>query len=482
MSLVLDLHEQGFVPGMNNDDMMENLTEYGNRLAQEKWKKYCTEGDNLIEDPHKRRTCAIMLETMERYLKSPKSLIETTDTSTVASFQNFAFPLIRTVFPNLITSGLVSVQPMLQPVGLVFYLNYKAGSSKGATTSGTNLFGSPSDGSGSNTATIDADYSSERITGEALGGTTSGTDTTIDGSLNWLPARPGTVTLTDGTNTFTDNGSGGFSHSAITDASSTINYTTGAIVITYGTAPGANTNITATYQYNSDATDAAHIPQIDLELASATVTAQPRSLRARWSMRAANHYRTQHGVEADAELLTVIGEEIRTEIDLEILNQLWTSAGSDAVTWSSSAGAGVSEVDHWRSLKRSVLQSSNNIFKATQRGMGNWIVADVDSVTYIESHPEFKPAASPPSYGIVPAGRLANMWDVYKNPFWPTGRGLVGHLGDSMVSTGYIYAPYLGMNVTPVITLDDLVSRQAMSTEYGKHMVNAKYYSRFTIS
>lgn len=36
----------------------------------------------------------------------------------------FAFPLIRQVYPTLIASDLVKVQPLDDPQGLVFYMNY----------------------------------------------------------------------------------------------------------------------------------------------------------------------------------------------------------------------------------------------------------------------------------------------------------------------------------------------------------------------
>lgn len=51
-------------------------------------------------------------------------VIEGTDLAVqVGNFGQFAFPLRRQVFPNLIAQDLVSVQPMDRPVGLIFYFD-----------------------------------------------------------------------------------------------------------------------------------------------------------------------------------------------------------------------------------------------------------------------------------------------------------------------------------------------------------------------
>ena len=39
--------------------------------------------------------------------------------------ERFALPLIRRIYPNLIANELVSVQPMKEPSGKIFYLDYK---------------------------------------------------------------------------------------------------------------------------------------------------------------------------------------------------------------------------------------------------------------------------------------------------------------------------------------------------------------------
>lgn len=42
-------------------------------------------------------------------------------------FENFAFPLVRRVFPPALAPQLVSIQPMTAPVGGIFYMDYTYG-------------------------------------------------------------------------------------------------------------------------------------------------------------------------------------------------------------------------------------------------------------------------------------------------------------------------------------------------------------------
>jgi len=73
------------------------------------------------------------------------------------------------------------------------------------------------------------------VSGEALSTNSGGAST---GTIDNLPVVPGTVVITDGTNTYADNGQG-----VLTGApagTGTVNYSTGAVTITGGAATGNN--------------------------------------------------------------------------------------------------------------------------------------------------------------------------------------------------------------------------------------------------
>ncbi len=85
----------------------------------------------------------------------------------------------------------------------------------------------------------------QEVSGEVLGAG-DGTATQFSGTLAAaLPIEPGTLSITDGTETFTDDGSGRLVGDA--GGSGTINYTTGAYSVTFNAAVGNGTNVTGDY-------------------------------------------------------------------------------------------------------------------------------------------------------------------------------------------------------------------------------------------
>jgi len=111
------------------DPKMKYLIEE-NAERTKKW-AYLTEG---IEDgsplgKQKRLQTEVLLENMEWYLNY---LQETSQITNVGAFPTFAFPLVRRIFPKLIAQNLCSVQPMSQPTGKAFFLDFRYGTAKGS--------------------------------------------------------------------------------------------------------------------------------------------------------------------------------------------------------------------------------------------------------------------------------------------------------------------------------------------------------------
>jgi hypothetical protein len=45
-----------------------------------------------------------------------------------------------------------------------------------------------------------------------------------------------------------------------------------------------------------------------------------------------------------------------------------------------------------------------------------------------------------------------------------------------MIDAGYVYAPYMPIMTTQMITLEDFASRQGWATQYGKKAINPRLY------
>jgi len=93
-----------------------------------------------ITDDATRQMTAVLLENQAKSIltenaRESGSLQEATTVGNLGTFQKFAFPLVRRVFPELIANKICGVQPMQGPVSQIFYLGYnRAGRDAGGAS------------------------------------------------------------------------------------------------------------------------------------------------------------------------------------------------------------------------------------------------------------------------------------------------------------------------------------------------------------
>jgi hypothetical protein len=67
--------------------------------------------------------------------------------------------------------------------------------------------------------------------------------------------------------------------------------------------------------------------------------------------------------------------------------------------------------------------------------------------------------------------------DIHVDPYFPRAAILVGRRGTSFLESGYVYAPYVPLQVTPTIFgIEDFVPRKGVMTRYAKKMVRPDMY------
>ena len=254
------------------------------------------------------------------------------------------------------------------------------------------------------------------------------------------------------------------------------------------------------------------IPEIDIKIESIAVTAATRKLRARWSPELAQDLNAYHSMDAEVELTQILSEQIALELDREILNDLLTEANGANLYWSRAPGKFVDKengaevsltstlaagpaftgtVREWyETLVETIIDVANTIHRKTLRGSANFIVVGPDVATILESSVLYKPSysldgqgqvSSPMSLGAEKVGSLSNRFTVYKDPYFPRNKILVGYKGGSYLETGYVYAPYVPLIVTPTIFApEDFTPRKGVMTRYGKKMVRSDFYGTVT--
>lgn len=489
---------------MLNEEARRTIVDksYVGSLIQ-KWRPFL-EGlpERSDTDRYRLGVTAVLMENQSQYLKG---MTEETRSTNVGSFTKYIFPVLRRVFPNLIANDIVSVQPMTAPVGAVFFLDYKYGTTKGGVTSG-DVF--PRD--------FNRHYSSEYVDGETIGtgdGTNyGGAGTALAATVTFKPVQPlnadrgfsviiKQINNTTGAvvQTATDNGAGGFTGDATAGA---INYTTGAITaFKFTTAPTLSHLIKAYYFYDSELNS--QVPTVNLDVTKSPVEANSRKLKATWSAEAAEDLKAFQGIDAETEIVSAIAREIALEIDRDVIQQLYAASTGTTATFDRIPPSGVSEVDHLRAIITQISTVSNLIHKKTLRAPANFIVTSPQVsalLAQLTTHGDFKPLwsgdmgrdsamdmprpmASHGEFGIYRAGTIQNKWMVYEDPFFTDNKMLIGLKGSSYLDAGFVWAPYVPLQVTPTF-LDpaDFSFRKGLRTRYATKLLRSEFYGQLTVS
>jgi hypothetical protein len=488
------------------------------RLAQ-KWSKTgLLEGLNGEAD---KNNMSMILENQAKQLVQEASLSGggTTGGSfnagTGEQWAGVALPLVRKVFGQIAAKEFVSVQPMNLPSGLVFYLDFQYGTTKGAGgdsgfTAGNSLYGTEGDNAPFGNTTGSGAYGAGRF-GYSINATSS--ITTVDSTasatwsdLNYDAAYSASVgdykvvkiALADFANEDQEairsfqlfSGSAGtpIQVSAFTKIVGTdLQF---AVLTSNITGPATGL-FTATVSYSLAPTDDARgdfedknetlnslnnpisIPEINVQMESSAIVAKTRKLKAVWTPEFAQDLNAYHALDAEAELTSVMSEYISLEIDLEILDMLIESAGAGTEVWSAvnnrsivDDGANGTVTDlgfyntqgQWfQTLGTKIQKLSNKIHQQTLRGGANFLVCSPTVATILESIPGFAAdsngdaAQMTYAFGVQRVGALNGRYKVYKNPYMTENTILLGFRGTQFLESGAVFAPYIPLIMTPLV-------------------------------
>jgi len=451
-----------------------------------------------IEDPYVRSATAVLLEN-QRLINETA-----TDTSDVAQFKRISIPLVRRIYPQLIANKIVSVQPLLGPTGLVYYLRFRYSSNKGSVRGASNDGGFPGDDvnslqqRASGDANLDIYYSSQFVQNETTPVVQAVPVVPVSyGNLEHTPVLAGTITGTvylasTAIQTFVVNSTGAFTFTTIGASASlatagSLDLNTGSLSLTWNAATvPATSYVVLSYEYNMECNQ--DLPEINLVIESEEIAAKTRKLKAVWSYEAQQDLRSQHNLDAEAELTAVLAQEINLEIDRECIQDLRQNAGTVAA-WDLATALGDTIKEKYEALYVKIVEVSNVIHRKTLRGGANFLVTSPEVSSIFETATAgFAPAPSETftsSLGIQYVGTVANRYRLYKDPLFPTNQILMGYKGESYMDSGYFYCPYVPLTQTPVVLdPESFCPRKGILTRYGKKLLRegAKFYARLSIA
>jgi hypothetical protein len=253
-----------------------------------------------------------------------------------------------------------------------------------------------------------------------------------------------------------------------------------------------NSSVLFIWHQYADLEMESQLGEVSFELESVTVSVTERKLRATWTPELAQDVSAFHNIDAEAELTALLSEQVAAEIDREILIDLrkgaaWTLRW-DYNGWKRLPQSTSYTQKEWnQTLVTAVNQISAQIHKSTLRGGANWVVVSSEVSAVFDDLEYFHVSNAAPeqdqyNMGIERVGSLQGRYTIYRDPYAPAYSILIGHKGKSLLDTGYIYAPYVPLQLTPTMYNPfNFVPVKGIMTRYAKKMVNNRFYGHIRV-
>lgn len=483
-----------------------------------------------------RNNMAMILENQAKQIVSEANTTGNgnigTATGGAEQWAGVALPLVRKVFAQIAAKDFVSVQPMNLPSGLVFYLDFKYGTTVNGRTTSDSLYGNVS--TANSKIGVDNEVSGGLYGAGQFGYSindkdfviaTNATGSATSASIGYNDALSVDNYATVAVNmtvssSFDHKGVRAFRlYSGSTNITTNPEFTTvSGDTVTFVIARSATTaasitgkviyHVQPTDQTRGDfedgATDPANgtivIPEINVSLASESIVAKTRKLKAQWTPEFAQDLNAYHSIDAEAELTSLLSEYISMEIDLELMDMLiqdaatterWSAVNNKNYingAWSNASSDFYNTQGQWfGTLGTKVQKVSNKIHQKTLRGGANFLVCSPTVATILESIPGYAADTNGDkmdfAMGVQKVGNLNSRFRVYKNPYMTENVILMGYRGAQFLETGAVYAPYIPLIMTPLVY--DPVTftpRKGIMTRYAKKMIRPEFYGKIFVS
>lgn len=415
-------------------------------------------------------------------------------------FPEHSIDMVSAIYASQIIDDIVSVQPIDSPIGVIRFLQYVYGETRGRAVRNEVAI----DEWGAMRGVDNGKHvACERIVDEMTRAAEQVTDgIEVNCYLQRLPVK------VDNDSRFSDEAyidlvrqgdnqafrarkmsgdtwkvapldSTGHEGSTISDVRFTCDPESGHVVFTDcgGNTLAAGDSFAVTYFQ-----DLAYCPtdsmNLELRLKTEMIKAVPHKIRANFSFDASYALSKVHGINIEESLVNACTAEIRQERDNEVINILRKQAALHS-TWDRTITSYISQAEHDQSFLSELFACASRINYETKRGFGNWVVVGRQGLNIIKSaNGRFKASGgSLPNNGAFVVGTIddGDLKVIY-SPYFPEDEYLVGYKGADNNDAGFIVADFLPITKTDLVMLDDFVGRQGLVSYYGTKMINPNMY------
>lgn len=251
--------------------------------------------------------------------------------------------------------------------------------------------------------------------------TTSATNT-FSGTLDNVPVRPFHLSvILNGEQVAVDTGAGTFAGPALNPSgTNTINYTTGAFVLTFNDALTASDELFIQYAYDSEQpTLFSRTGSVLLDLVVYDYRATPWPLAIEWTRFTEELMASKLGTSAKEQLIAGAGDIFRKGLD-----EYCITKGLHAAKWATpavynadfSAAGSDDPKSHAQFVTNKLMEAKLKTYDQLGRYADKYaIVCDSKAYTYLTNHNQFNAVNAPSKIGIFKVGELLGD-DVYLAP------------------------------------------------------------------
>ena len=387
-------------------------------------------------------TTAVLLDNTNRFLTESLS----TERANLGDWKKFCLNLTNLAVPSLIANDLVIVHPMTSYSGSVAYLKYVSLTDKGDVKHGeefNSVFGLG-----------DMDEARRNFTAQVIVETL-----TASGKPALEVAESGKF-------------EGGKDAKVIKKAGGVVEYKTAAEVNAGGLAEGDKV-VYFSDEFQMERVPAKDIPTIGPKMEHIPLVAEPRRIAVRYDQITAYQAKTDYGFSLDKQIAEQACGELAYEIDSEIVNMLKEGAGEalKELTWSKTLPHGVSKFEHYNGFLEVIEQARAIIYSRTKKFHPNYMVVSSDCLPVLRFVNGFTAVKNPKMNGPYKVGELDSL-SIYVSPDMGKGEFFFGLNGSDMMSSAGVYAPYMAIVPTALLSTPDGGIAQGFSTWYAKALLN----------
>jgi hypothetical protein len=430
-------------------------------------------GSDNADLQHRAALTVLMMNRTHEFVEMMKEAYgESTVQASLGTLNKRVVDVVRIFYPNQVANVLTDIQPIDGQVGQIFRIIPRYSNTVPGVDNNSEVF--------INRPTHE-NYASEKWVETFATG--DGSTATLSGMLGYTPVRPGTVAISYASNdTIRDDGNGNIIGTNVTSGS--INYATGAVSITFGTAVANEMPVVAEYLYSSEANESA-IRKVRFDLGITPVQARIHPLGFDYSVAAGLAASAHLAIDVQDTLSQLAGQYIKIERDNRLISMIAKAApietvfnfdaDTDGLTYDRRAF--YSEIELKLDAAESYIQTQNG------RGGVDWVIAGTNTANLMRNAKGFQAAPVTAPIGAHVIGYLRDgTIPVVKSLTVDTNKMIFGYKGYMAGDSATILAEWIPVYFTPVFQSPTFNNSQGVMSMYDMFINNRNYFAQGTVS